>query len=152
MKVTPIFSFSPLFLCKNRLFVILCTLLSNVGNMASPKMCAYPKSALTGAFWPKLFCLGNQTFFNGAFVARRPFLLLDPSQYLFSFSSNGHLSAELCFFFLKIFTRPHCGKLFVVNSPCVLSTLAIRAGLEMLEIFNFIPTRIYRPGWQLESF
>ena len=38
----------------------------------------------------------------------RPFLLLDPSQYLFSCSSNVHFSAEV-HFLLKIFTRSHCG-------------------------------------------
>ena len=30
----------------------------------------------------------------------------------------GYLSAEVRFFPLKIFTRPHCGTLSVVNSPC----------------------------------
>ena len=47
-----------------------------------------------------------------------PFSPLDPSQYLFSFLSYNHLSAEVRFF-LKIFIRPLCETLCVVNSPCV---------------------------------
>ena len=56
-----------LILLQKLTFFILCTLLSKVKNKASPK-CPYPKSALSGAFWPKtrffaqvmiLSCLNN---------------------------------------------------------------------------------------------
>ena len=65
---TPIFSliFTHLILLQKLIFFILCTLLSNVENKASPK-CPYPRSALSGSFWPKtrfawvmiLSCLNN---------------------------------------------------------------------------------------------
>ena len=41
------------FFCKARLFLF-CARCSPVGNMASSKICLYPKSAPTGAFWPKI--------------------------------------------------------------------------------------------------
>ena len=120
VEITPIcFTFSLIFL-------ILGTLHSDVGNMACTKMCAYPKSALTCAFWPKtILCLGNQIFVFGPFVVALcvvTIFTLRPIRYIFLFSSYSHLSAEIdCFFFGKSLPSPT-----VVNSPCIGLTCSAR--------------------------
>ena len=56
-------------LLQKLLFFILYTLLSDVGNMVSPEIGAYPKLALIGAFGHKSdFFLVNQIFVYGHFL------------------------------------------------------------------------------------
>ena len=89
LAVTPIFVRLSLIMLQKLTFFIFNTLFSDVGNMPCPKICRYPKSALTGAFWPKIrfFVLETQFLSTGRLLPYvwRPFYPLDPSQYLFVF-------------------------------------------------------------------
>ena len=79
----------------------------------SAKIGPYLKRVLNGTFWPKktIVCLCNPIFVYGAFVSlcRTTILSVGPIIFLFP------IWARECVF-LKIFTRPHCGTLSVVNS------------------------------------
>ena len=112
LKVAPHFFHFPPY-SNARTDFILCTLLSNVRNMASPKMCPCPKLA---HFGPNSdFSLGNPIFANRAFVVRGD-----------HFCPWTHHIISLRFWVTNIWAHKffwkslsHCGTLSVVNSPCV---------------------------------
>ena len=73
-----------------------------------------------------IFCWGHLSFVNGAHLlpyAWQPFYPLDPSLYLFSFLSQSHFSAGVCFFSWKFYLT-----VGLCQSLCASELYAERAG------------------------